>query len=342
MTRNMIAFLIVLLSLNIALSPETVAVLPEVNNATMMDISGGEMFIIDDVEVKVYSLKDYRFLRKFGKRGEGPGEMVTFPDTPFTMIVKQDKVILNSVYKAIVYEKSGKMILEAKFSEMLIEAVPVGDNYITTRFEWVEETRTARASTFICNAEFKEIKKIYETDLLQSYKTRKFAMPPLGTFVRCAGDRVFLFDQQKDTIKVFDPQGNPKPDITFKCERTKTDDTFKKRVSETLNTHPVLRNTDPRLKRMFYTPDVLPVFRDCRVIADRLYIQTYRQKGEKSEFIIMDFAGNVEKTLYLPVNDRIQIRYNPGSTYAFCDSKYYYLVENIDNEEWELHVQELD
>ena len=98
MTKHIAVFLIALISLSASLSPKMLAVLPEVNNATMMDISGSELFIMDNVEVLVYSMKDYRLLRKFGKRGEGPGELLTLPDVPFTMTVHDEKIILNSVY----------------------------------------------------------------------------------------------------------------------------------------------------------------------------------------------------------------------------------------------------
>ena len=340
MTKYVVAFLIALIPLSISLSPEMVAVLPEVNNATMMDISGGEMFVLDGVEVKVYSLKDYCLKRKFGKRGEGPGELVTTPDTSFTMIVNQDKVILNSVYKAIVYDKSGTMIKEVKFYKYIIEAVPMGENFIVTKFMWYKYHSAAITSMY--SPEFKDIKRIYRTYLLQNYEKKKYAMPPLGTFVRCTSDRIFLFDQQKDTIQVFDTEGNSINEIKFPYERMKSDYAFKKKVNDAVKLHPVLRHADPEFLEMIYTPEVQPLFRDCRVIGDRLYVQTYRLKGEKSEFLIIDFAGKVEKRLFLPVNDRLQIRYNPASIYDFYDGLYYYLKEDIDEEEWELHVQELN
>jgi hypothetical protein len=257
------------------------------------------------------------------------------------MIVKQDKVILNSVYKAIIYDKLGKMRKEAKFTKhMLSEAFPIGENFIATKFKWVDATLTA--STFICNPEFKEIKKIYGTALPQSHKKRKFAMPPLCTFARCTGDRIFLFDQQKDTVMVFDSKGNQKSEIKFPHEKIMTDDAFKNKVNDSIKIHPTLRNAPPEFMKLIYTPDVLPVFRDCRVIGDRLYIQTYRQKGDLSEFLIIDFSGKVEKKLFLPGAGRLQIRINPGSTYAFYDGKYYYLVDNINEEQWELHLQKLN
>ena len=341
MTKYIAAFLIALVSLSSSLKTEMLAVLPEVNNANMMDISGSELYIMDNEQIKVYSLKDYRFLRKFGQKGEGPGELLSFPEAPFTMIVHEEKVILNSVYKAIIYDKSGKMIKEVKFAPFwLVEANPIGKNYAATKIKWI--ARTLNAWTWILDPGMKEIKKIYETDLPSSYKTMKFPIPLLCTFARCAKDRIFIFDQQKDKIKVFDPQGNPLPDIKFPYEPIITTDAFREKVNYAIKTHPVYKHLPPELMKRFYTPDVLPVFRECRVIGDRLYIQTYRQKGDLSEFLFIDFSGKLIKKLFLPGTDRLQLRLNPGSTFAFQNGKYYYLVEDLDEEQWELHVMNVD
>ena len=164
MTKYIGAFFITLILLNISLSPEMVAVFPDLNNATMMDISGGEMFVLDDVEVKVFSLKDYQFLRKFGKRGEGPGELLTTPDAPFTMIVRQDKVILNSVYKAIVYDKSGKIIKERRFDKFILEVVPMGENFIISKFLW-DDTEHSVAITCIYSPEIKKYMSIDDMEM---------------------------------------------------------------------------------------------------------------------------------------------------------------------------------
>jgi hypothetical protein len=47
------------------------AVLPEVNRPGFIEIDGEKIFILDGVTVKIYSMKDYRFLTKFGKEGQG-------------------------------------------------------------------------------------------------------------------------------------------------------------------------------------------------------------------------------------------------------------------------------
>jgi hypothetical protein len=58
------------------------AALKEVVNATAIEIDGDELFVLDEVVVYVYSMKDFKLLRKFGREGNGPGEFVYYPVSP--------------------------------------------------------------------------------------------------------------------------------------------------------------------------------------------------------------------------------------------------------------------
>ncbi|MCK4760858.1 MAG: hypothetical protein KAW12_01570 [Candidatus Aminicenantes bacterium] len=344
MTKFIVAFIVTLIFFSSSLFPEKLAVLPELNRPSMMDVSGSELYILDDFQVKVYSLKDYRLLRKFGKKGQGPGELFDLPDSPLTMIVGKEKVLLNSLYKIIVYEKSGKMLKEKKFApSFLIEAVSHGKNYALTKF-WRKDG-TAVATTCLFSPDLKELKKLCETTIPNSYKKRKIVMPPVSTFARCGSDRLFVFDQTRTkdfTIKVFDLEGKPLPDIKASYRELMMGDSFNKKVMDTLRAHPAFKILPPDFKKMLHIPEVLPVFRQCRVKDGKLYVQTYREKGDLSEFYILDFSGKVLKKIFLPGADRLQIRINPAATYTFQGGKYYYLVDDIDEEQWELHVKKLD
>ncbi len=90
---------------------------------------------------------------------------------------------------------------------------------------------------------------------------------------------------------------------------------------------------------MIYFPEYLPVIRNILVIDKEIYVQTYKTKERLSEFFILDLNGSVLKTVFLPAAKwERKLRPTPAVTYAFKDNKYYYLEENMDKEEWELHM----
>jgi hypothetical protein len=343
LTKKSLAFLMIgcfICFLN--LYPEKLAVLPEINHPSMMDISGDELFILDDVRVNVYSMKNYRLLRYFWKKGQGPGELHSLPDAPFTMTVNGDRVILSSVYKIIVYKTSGEIFDEIKMSpSFLIEAVPFGSGYVVTKFR--RDNGTAVSTTSLCSGKkLKKVKKLFESEIPNSYSKNKIAMPPMVSFARCCENRIFVFGRREDfSIKVFDRQGNPMPDITIPYEKIKSDKVFRQKVDDAISLHPTFKTQPPVFKKIMYVPEQLPVFKDCMVKDGRLYVQTYRSKGNLSEFLIFDTAGEFLKKVYLPGSETLQIRLNPASTFTFSAGKYYYLVENFEKEQWEIHSIDL-
>ena len=82
------------------------------------------------------------------------------------------------------------------------------------------------------------------------------------------------------------------------------------------------------------------------VTDERIYVKTSQTKGDKDEFIIMDLKGNTLKKVYLPavkkqryVNTMLGI---PAKFYKIYQNKFYYLYENEDEEEWEIHVEPIN
>jgi len=53
-----------------------VATLPELNNPFGLYIDVDRIFITEGVTTYIYSSKDYSLIKKFGKEGEGPGEIL--------------------------------------------------------------------------------------------------------------------------------------------------------------------------------------------------------------------------------------------------------------------------
>ena len=343
MKRTAIITAIFIIFMSANLFPEKIAKFSDIYKPSMMEISNGEIYILDSFTVKAYSLEDYRFLREFGKKGEGPGELQSTSDTGATMIVKGENIYLNSVYKIIVYDKTGKIIKEKKFRTYLVEAVPIDAGYVLTFYKWIDAT--AHAITMLSDRNFQEKKELYKARLPQSHKIKKISIPPFCTYARTSKYKIFLFDQQKDVIKIFDKKGNPKPDITFGYDKIITTKGFKHKVMDYILSRPELKKIPEDIKQKYlkrvYTPNVLPVFKNSWITDNRIYIHTYREKQNKSEFLILNKSGKVESKLYLPGSTKLNLRINPASTFTFYKGKYYYLKENLDREEWELHVMRL-
>ena len=188
---------------------EKLSVLAELTNPAMIAIDGEELYVLDDVEVYVYSLQNYAFLRKFGKKGEGPGELLPQPDLPLMMQVRKEDVLLYSFNKMIHFSKTGEMIQEKRIPFVVtFQIIPFGKNYAVTKFARSNQGES-QVSVLLFNAEFKELKKLYETELLNDFRKGKIAFPFVNVYIQCSGHQLFLLDQKQEfEIQRFDLEGN--------------------------------------------------------------------------------------------------------------------------------------
>jgi|GEM_PF-2856572 len=68
--------------------------LPEVTRPNgSIQFSKNYLYITQKENVLIYDLKDFQFLRSFGKKGEGPGEFHLFP----SILVKGGKIIMKDL-----------------------------------------------------------------------------------------------------------------------------------------------------------------------------------------------------------------------------------------------------
>lgn len=314
-------------------------VLTEPANPTIVEAAGDELYILDDVFVYVYSLKDYKLLRKFGKKGEGPGELLTTLDMPITMQLSDKYIILNSFNKIIYFSKSGQMIKERRIPIIAFQVIPFGDNYVVTKFNR-DSSGSSKAAVLLFDQDFKEIKKLYENNLLNDMRKGKIAVPLANIFAKCSGDRVFIFDQQRDfIIDVFDLNGKKLAPVTMDYRKLKVNEAFKKKYMDWLKVQPAFKTVMEVIKDMIYFTEYLPVVRNAKIMNQQLIVQTYKMQDQRCEFLMLDLKGNIKKQVFLPGADREQIRPDPAAVYTFQGNTYYYLIENVDEEEWELHSE---
>ena len=75
------------------------------------------------------------------------------------------------------------------------------------------------------------------------------------------------------------------------------------------------------------------------VVDDKLYVNGYQNPDGKTEFAVYDRIGNLLKSkVYLRIPEATARDLYP---YTIKDGKLYQLVDDVDEEVWELHVHDL-
>ena len=77
---------------------EKAAVLPELSDPASFHIDGERIYIVERTTIHIYSSKDYTLIKKFGKRGEGPGEFRTGQESSVLLYVQPDYLQVNLLF----------------------------------------------------------------------------------------------------------------------------------------------------------------------------------------------------------------------------------------------------
>ena len=323
--------------------------LKEVINATAMEIDGNELFVLDQEIVYVYSLENFQLLRKFGRKGHGPGEFVHYPITPVMMQLFDDKVLLGRLNKIAIYSRSGKLIKEKIFRFLFGQFLSISENFVVTVIRFGKPYgEKSKVLVKLFDPSFKEIKTIYvkeyepeDDDFLAKVGYQIFR--PTRVFVEISGDKLFVFDPDLGfPVKVFNKDGEHVKDIFIYCEKVKMNESFKKEIIDWINIKPGLKSFLDEWNLKVAFPEYFPMLRSFTVEGDKLYGYSYYKQDNLSEFILIDMSKNqLVKKFHLPPAERAPVQLSFNRIYTIKDYKYYYLVDNYEEETWELHMTEM-
>ncbi len=332
--KKLLVFLSMIL-LFLVMNGEKLTVLSELTNPSILKSDGERLFVLDGYKVFVYSMKDYKLLYEFGKRGEGPGELLASSDVPLTMALNGNQLIVNSHNKMVYFQKNGKYIKELKIPFFAFNILPFGENFAVTKF-LRKKDGSSTINVNLCDKNLKMVKVIYSSTLLNDQGKGKIAYPLLSTNIWCSDKKLYVFDQLKDfIIDIYDLSGNKIKTIKKDYKKIKIDKAYKKEKLEWFKIQPAFKEAPDRIRDMVYFLDYLPSIDNFSISNQKIFVQTSKIKDGKAEFIILNNNGETEKTLMLP-NARIEaIRPSPITNYLFINNNYYYLTDI--EEEWELN-----
>jgi hypothetical protein len=317
---------------------ETQVVLTELTDPSMIECADQFLYVLDSVTVYVYSLKDCRFIRKFGKRGEGPAELLPLPDMPICMQIKDNQVFLNSSQELIIYTRAGKMLEETRLPKDPFQLIPMDKKYAQLHF-WRMKGGSSQSTVAIYDSEFTKLKQIFHKENLNDYSKGKIAFPFKNIYLYFHNDILYLVDQGEGfCIRRYDLNGEPLTSIKKNYPPIRMTDRLEKKFWEWLKIQPGFKSAAENVRRMVYFTRYLPTIRNMQFNGERIFVQTYTIRGNESEFVILDLEGNELGRLYLPAPamDR-SIRISPAVIFYFYGDSYYYLQEDMDSEHWELH-----
>ncbi len=307
----------------------------------LLYVNGDRCFVVEGETVYVYSLTEKKMTAKFGKRGEGPGEL-RFIVT--SLLVLPDSYYVTTPFEAAWFNFDGSPKKKKNFTNNR-GAIPIKDGFVVMR-EGIEakEERVWRR-VFLTNNELEGDKEVCSMDVDANSphfkKKPQMILHYQGIYVH--DNKIFAVDSAKGFyIDVYDLAGKPLYRINHKMEPVELTDAHEKAEMDELKITNK-RVYDILQQRGYAFYDNFPALRHICFSGDKIYAFTYREKEGKREIVEMDLKGKILKKVY----HRIHLFKARGSSlfenilYTVSDGKLYQMVENEAEEQWELHVTEL-
>lgn len=321
---------------------EKVAALPDVLRPFSLEVNGNDIYIVDNDVIRLFSLKDYKYVKQISKKGAGPGEC------PFSPNIRAypDSLFVNTWGKVLRFSRSGELKEEKKLAfpikYFIYPLVPVGENFVGPESSPGKNTISIK----IFDKNLNGIKEI--SNGLPQY----IPLPPRPGEKKVDYDvigdcwnyvaynkRIYLSDTRKGFhFSVFNSSGKKLYEINNKYEKLGISDNFKEDYMKRLRAH---SNWEMYKKSYnFIFKKYFPAFASFKVINDKIYAYTFNKKGNNYEIIVMDLKGNILKRAFpgplFPNTERFM------NWYSIYDDKLYYLAENEKDEIWELHIVKIN
>ena len=323
---------------------EKLGVLTEVLKPEMIEISDNEIYVVEGATIFMYSLKDLGFIRKFGKSGEGPGELKVNPSVTNILVTPGDSLLFLSIEKAIRFSKTGQVIKEFRIPTITNYLYPIGKNYVGIRFKSITQ-QNPNIAVVLFNKEMEEIKELYTQQMSGAQRQVDLTSDTIN--ISIYKDKIFI-DRSPEgfVISVLDADGNQLYRVKKEYKKIKFTEKHKEMGLERIKQDKGVRSFGwENLKNIIKIThsDYFPPIRDLAVTDDRIYVKTYRKQDDKDEFIIMDLKGKTLKKAYFPAAKEPglfnELMGRSAKFYKIYNNKFYYLHENEEEEEWEVHVE---
>ncbi|UCH92993.1 MAG: hypothetical protein JSV88_22250 [Candidatus Aminicenantes bacterium] len=312
------------------LFPERLATLPEIMKPASISVENNQLYIVEKSTIYLYSTKDFKLVKQFGRKGEGPGEFKNIP----ILKVFPDYLLINSFGKFMYFSRNGEFLREKKIPRMFIFPVlPVGENFVGMEMKFNRESKKGLTAITIFDKDLKTIKVIAESERRRQGISGTFEMEMVRDHLRydVSGENVFVGDTKKGFfIEVFNSKGNKLYQIKKEYEKLEVTDEYKNNRMESMKKSPYFNQVKDRFK--FTWRKYFPAFGNFSINNGKIYVFTYKKKDKdkKREVIVMDLKGSILKKTFLP----------DGVISSINNDRFYYLKEN-EEEEWELFVESI-
>jgi hypothetical protein len=317
---------------------QKVATFPELINPDYFRMDNRQIYFVEGTFIYIYSLKDFKLVKRFGKRGEGPREFLLNPIVKTPLLdVQTDNIVVHSFGKISLFSRNGDFKKEMKIPEEIVVSMqPLGkQKFVGMGFKTEKNVSFITINSY--GPDLKKEKEIYkqENTIQIGEKIDPLSRPP--EFL-VSSDKIVI-NTGLGPIHILNPEGEKICSINHNYEKVKVRENDKKELLTIFRTDPRIKQYYLILKDRVEFPRYFPGILLCTANNNKIYVQTFKKINEKSQFYIFDMNnGKLLKKTFISIAQKTLIE---PYYYNIYNGKIYQLIENEDEETWELHVIEI-
>lgn len=336
MIRHTITFFLVLLMFSFSTDGMKVTVLTEIRQPKNMAVDDTQLYVAENAAVYIYSLKDFKLIKSFGRKGQGPQEFQTYPHIPITIDVSTDKLIVSSIRKISYFTKQGEFLKEVRALSLALYLQPLGNGFLGRSHDNYKGFNHAVVNIY--DAKLNKLKEVYRVKDPYQGPGKGYKVLDTVFVFRAYKDKILVPGKDDATIDVFDRELNKLFSIHLDQKRRKIDQDTRKRLTHLMKTSPDTKDAYELIRPLSF-PDYFPVIASFFVDDDTIYVMTWKKENGSNEFFTYDMKGKFKKRLLIPIKYETELSAYPTTVKK---GKLYQLVENENKEEWEFHVSEIN
>ena len=335
MIKRIILFMLVFSMFSPVIWGKKVTTLRELRKPRDLAVDDTQLYVTERATIFIYSLNDFKLVKKFGTEGQGPQEFQTLPHVPVTVDVSTDRLIVGSVRKITYFTKQGDYLREVRAVNLALNLRLCGDQFLG----WSQAKKEGIIYNTITlfDSKLNKLKEVFRMKDSYQGPGRGYKVLHRVFTYRSYDNKIILPGKDDATIDIFDNEMNKRLSIRLAQERIEVDSEFKNRLEKHFKTSPEIKNIYPMLKPLIF-PDYFPVISDFFVDDGTLYVMTWKRENGCNEFFTYDMKGTFKKQLVIPI--RYETELSPYPT-MIKKGKLYQLVENEEKELWELWISEI-
>ncbi|NOR14591.1 MAG: hypothetical protein GQ544_02690 [Candidatus Aminicenantes bacterium] len=288
-------FLIFILTTIFLIKATQETVLESIYAPGMIKVNGEEMIVVEGATIYIYSLPDLQQKMSFGQKGEGPGEMMSYPFFFNTVVALPNEYFVDSQEKVLYFSKDGTFISEKKKPIGVSNMTPVGEYFVGSKLSVIEDKIQYQA-VVLYDDKFEIVKELVrEVSPAQSVKMTTELPPDALNFV-VHKENIFVEKSREGfLIEVYNSAGELIREIRREIKGKSIGGKEKKTLLEYFKKDRSVKaagfDNIIRQTKLIY-PDSLPVITGLEIADDKLYVKTSQRYAAQSEFLVLDLEGN--------------------------------------------------